>query len=70
VASISPKLRLQGKRFCKLLTKCLRQVENIKQVGEEYSNPYSGKLAIATTHTQARYRLPPVIDDLDNVILK
>lgn len=39
----------------------LRKVENIKRVAQEFSNETKGSLAIATTHTQARYVLPPVI---------
>ena len=51
-----------GQEILKIAHEVLRQVENIRQVSEEYSNPYMGKLTIATTHTQARYRLPPVIE--------
>jgi LysR family transcriptional regulator, cys regulon transcriptional activator len=39
----------------------LRKVESVKQVAQEYSNEKKGSLSIATTHTQARYALPPVI---------
>jgi LysR family cys regulon transcriptional activator len=39
----------------------LSKVENIKQVAQEHRDPEKGKLAVATTHTQARYALPPVI---------
>ena len=39
----------------------LYEVENIRRVAEEYSNERRGSLSIATTHTQARYALPPVI---------
>lgn len=39
----------------------LRKVESIKQVAQEFSNEKKGSLSIATTHTQARYALPPVI---------
>jgi len=39
----------------------LRKVESIKQVAQEYSNEKKGALSIATTHTQARYALPPTI---------
>jgi len=39
----------------------LRQVNAIKQVAQEYSNEKEGSLSIATTHTQARYALPPII---------
>ena len=36
----------------------LREVGNLKRIGEEYSAQDSGTLSIATTHTQARYVLP------------
>lgn len=39
----------------------LRKVESIKQVAQEFSNERKGSLSVATTHTQARYALPPVI---------
>lgn len=39
----------------------LRKVDSVKQVAQEYSNEKKGSLSIATTHTQARYALPPVI---------
>lgn len=39
----------------------LRKCESIKQVAQEFSNERKGPLSIATTHTQARYALPPVI---------
>lgn len=41
----------------------LRKVDSIKQVAQEFSNEKKGSLSIATTHTQARYALPAVIDD-------
>jgi LysR family cys regulon transcriptional activator len=41
--------------------KVLRTVEGIKQVAQEYSDEKKGSLSIATTHTQARYALPPTI---------
>jgi len=39
----------------------LRKVEGIKRIAQEFSNQRKGDLTIATTHTQARYALPPVI---------
>lgn len=36
----------------------LREVNNLKKIGEQYSAQDSGTLSIATTHTQARYVLP------------
>ncbi|WP_299727015.1 HTH-type transcriptional regulator CysB [uncultured Endozoicomonas sp.] len=39
----------------------LRMVESIKQVAQEFSDERKGSLSIATTHTQARYALPDII---------
>ena len=36
----------------------LREVGNLRKIGEQYSAQDSGILSIATTHTQARYVLP------------
>jgi LysR family cys regulon transcriptional activator len=41
----------------------LREIENVKRVGAEYRSENEGTLAIATTHTQARYVLPRVVRD-------
>jgi LysR family cys regulon transcriptional activator len=41
--------------------RALREVENLRRVGAEFKSEDTGVLAIATTHTQARYVLPPVI---------
>ncbi|PIE82832.1 MAG: HTH-type transcriptional regulator CysB [Candidatus Contendobacter odensis] len=39
----------------------LREVNNIQILSEEYRDDRRGSLSIATTHTQARYALPPVL---------
>jgi LysR family cys regulon transcriptional activator len=39
-------------------------VGNLKRIGEQYSAQDSGTLSIATTHTQARYVLPPAVAKL------
>ena len=39
----------------------LDKVENIRQIAQEFSDQERGSLSIATTHTQARYVLPPII---------
>lgn len=39
----------------------LSEAQNMKRVGADYAAESSGILSIATTHTQARYTLPPVI---------
>jgi LysR family cys regulon transcriptional activator len=36
----------------------LREVDNLRRIGDEFSMQDSGTLSIATTHTQARYMLP------------
>ncbi|GIZ11765.1 HTH-type transcriptional regulator CysB [Pseudomonas sp. NCCP-436] len=50
-----------GERIISTAGEILRKVENIKQIAQEFSNEKKGTLSIATTHTQARYALPPVI---------
>lgn len=39
----------------------LHDADNLTKVGVDFSEEGSGSLTIATTHTQARYTLPPVI---------
>lgn len=39
----------------------LREVNNIQILAEEYRDDRRGSLSIATTHTQARYALPPIV---------
>ena len=50
-----------GERIITTAGEILRKVESIKQIAQEFSNEKRGTLSIATTHTQARYALPPVI---------
>ncbi|MGM0983549.1 MAG: HTH-type transcriptional regulator CysB [Pseudomonadota bacterium] len=50
-----------GQAIIELAGQVLRLAENIKEVAQEHSDERRGSLAIATTHTQARYALPPVI---------
>ncbi|MCT2530957.1 HTH-type transcriptional regulator CysB [SAR92 clade bacterium H921] len=52
-----------GQEVLKIAGDILRQVDSIKQLTQEHNNPNHGSLSIATTHTQARYALPPVIED-------
>jgi LysR family cys regulon transcriptional activator len=39
----------------------LQEVEGLKRIGKEFAAQDSGSLTIATTHTQARYSLPSVV---------
>ena len=50
-----------GKRILEYTDRVLNEVENIKSIAEEFRDTDRGDLSIATTHTQARYALPPVI---------
>lgn len=50
-----------GRAVLAMAERVLREIENIKQIGYEFTHDANGSLSIATTHTQARYALPPVI---------
>ena len=50
-----------GKAILEIAQRMLKDGENLRQVGEEFTEEDSGHLTIATTHTQARYALPHVI---------
>jgi len=51
-----------GEIIIEMAGEILRKTGAIKQVAEEFSNEGQGTLSIATTHTQARYALPRVIE--------
>jgi LysR family cys regulon transcriptional activator len=55
-----------GKAVLEIAQRMLHDVDNLKQVGEEFRSQDSGSLTIATTHTQARYALPPVVKQFIN----
>ncbi len=50
-----------GQKVLAIAERMLRDMDNLRQVGQEFSNQDAGRLTIATTHTQARYALPPVV---------
>ena len=62
LTSITP----AGEKILKLAGEILYQTTSIKRVAEEFSNERTGSLSIATTHTQARYVLPHVIEMFRN----
>lgn len=47
-----------GEHVLKSIELIMREVGNLKRIGEQFSAQDSGTLSIATTHTQARYVLP------------
>lgn len=50
-----------GEEIIRMAGDVLRRVSDVKKLAQEYSNEKQGSLRIATTHTQARYALPPII---------
>lgn len=52
-----------GEAILKTAGEILRKAESIKQLAQEFSNEQKGSLSLATTHTQARYALPPTIQN-------
>ncbi|OGS92123.1 MAG: transcriptional regulator CysB [Gallionellales bacterium GWA2_60_18] len=50
-----------GKAILEIAQRMLHDANNLRQVGEEFRSQDSGQLTLATTHTQARYALPPVV---------
>ena len=53
-----------GQHVLKSIELILREVGNLKRIGEQFSAEDSGTLSIATTHTQARYVLPEPVAKL------
>jgi len=50
-----------GREVLKIAERMLREADNLRQVGREFVDEDAGKLIVATTHTQARYALPPIV---------
>ncbi|HEY1230164.1 MAG TPA: LysR substrate-binding domain-containing protein, partial [Ramlibacter sp.] len=50
-----------GQHVLRSIELIMREVGNLKRIGEQFSAQDSGTLSIATTHTQARYVLPPPV---------
>ncbi|MGP1628866.1 MAG: CysB family HTH-type transcriptional regulator [Giesbergeria sp.] len=53
-----------GQHVLKSIELIMREVGNLKRIGEQYSAQDNGTFSIATTHTQARYVLPPAVAKL------
>lgn len=50
-----------GRLIVDITERILQETENLRAVGREFNSGERGTLIIATTHTQARYALPPVV---------
>ncbi len=53
-----------GQHVLKSIDLIMRELGNLKRIGEQFSAQDSGTLSIATTHTQARYVLPEPVAKL------
>jgi LysR family cys regulon transcriptional activator len=50
-----------GRQVLKSVELILQEIESLKRIGKEFAAQDSGSFTIATTHTQARYSLPAVV---------
>jgi LysR family cys regulon transcriptional activator len=50
-----------GREILKGVGRILGEIANLKVVGEEFADEARGHLAVAVTHTQARYSIPPAV---------
>jgi LysR family cys regulon transcriptional activator len=53
-----------GQQALKSIDIILREVANLRRIGEQFAKQDQGTLSIATTHTQARYFLPEPVAQL------
>lgn len=50
-----------GRAILPMIERMLQEAENLKRTGRDFAEQEHGDLTIATTHTQARYTLPRVV---------
>lgn len=51
-----------GEQIIAIAEQILAGTEDIRSIGREHADPHAGDLRLATTHTQARYVLPGIIE--------
>ena len=51
-----------GKDIIEVAGRILGEIENVRRIAHEHGDDKRGSLSIATTHTQARYVLPSIIE--------
>lgn len=56
-------LTAPGEQVLPIIERMLRDAENLRRAGEDYAQQSWGRLSIATTHSQARYALPPAVSE-------
>jgi len=52
-----------GAALLPIVERLLLDADNLKRAGDDFSAHLEGQLAVAATHSQARYALPPVVKD-------
>lgn len=50
-----------GKEVVEIIARVVRELDTLRKVADHFSMRDQGHFVVATTHTQARYALPPVI---------
>ncbi|MDO4223428.1 MAG: CysB family HTH-type transcriptional regulator [Acinetobacter sp.] len=59
-----------GESLFKIVERMLLDIDNIKHIADDFNRVDEGTLTIATTHTQARYVLPPIISQFKQAFPK
>lgn len=59
-----------GTALFKIVERMLLDIDNIKHIADDFNRINEGTLTIATTHTQARYILPPIINQFKQLFPK
>ena len=59
-----------GKELVEIVRRMLQDARNIRQLAAQFSHRDQGKLCVATTHTQARYALPPIVGQFKSAFPK
>ncbi len=59
-----------GKELLVIVERMLLDAGNVKRLAEHYSKRDQGQLTVVTTHTQARYALPPVVTEFKRLYPK
>ena len=55
-------LTAAGEDIVRVAERVLAGVEDIRNLGRQHGDPHAGDLRLATTHTQARYVLPSIVE--------
>jgi len=63
-------LTAPGKELVEIVERILLDTRNIKRLAEQFSQQDQGELTVATTHTQAQYALPDVVEQFKKAFPK